>query len=182
MRSAQLRSISALVAALALIVVLGSPVEGLAATDGSFGLVSQATTEVSIIRGETAQASGLEDIVLAPWTEGDPAPVGTATACIFSSTGNYQISASSSNGAGTRFRLTSGTSFMNYVVRWNDGVSGLTRLSNGLPLGGLAGDSVSTDCGGADPATIQVRIPPGQIQAAPIGNYSDTLTVIITPQ
>ncbi len=152
------------------------------ASDGSLGLSSQATTEISIIRGETAQATGLEDIILAPWSEGDPAPVGTATACIYTSTGSYQVTASSANGAGARFRLTTGSSFMNYTVRWNDGVSGLLPIANGTPITGMIGDTTSPTCNGSNPATIQVRIPNLQIQGAPIGHYGDTLTVVITPQ
>ena len=153
-----------------------------AASDGSFGLTSQATTVISIIRGETAQASGLQDIILAPWSDGDPPPVGIATACIYTSTGSYQVTASSANGAGTNFRLAAGTSFMNYVVGWNDGVAGLVTIANGIPTTGLIGDTSSTTCNGTNPATIQVQIPGFQIQNAPIGNYGDTLTVIITPQ
>lgn len=184
MRTARLQSIATPFRTLALVAIatLANPATLFAASDGNLGLISQGTTEISIIRGDTAQASGLEDIVLAPWSQGQPPPVGTATACIYTSTGNYQVSASSANGTGTTFRLASGTNFINYVVRWNDGVSGLTRLDNGLPLTGLAGDSTSTNCGGADPATIQVRINNTQIESAPTGNYNDTLTVIIAPQ
>jgi hypothetical protein len=154
----------------------------LAASDGTLGLSSQATTDISIIRGETTQASGLEDIILSPWSEGDPAPLGTATACIYTSTGNYQLTASSANTAGTGFRLTSGTSFVNYTVRWNDGITGLTIITNGVPVTGLVGDATSTTCNGSNPATIQVQISNSQIQGAPTGNYGDTLTVLITPQ
>lgn len=168
----------ACLAALALLV----PGSATAATDGALGLSSVGSTEISIVRGETAQASGLEDIVLAPWTEGDTAPRGTATACIYTSTGSYQITASSSNGAGGNFRLTSGTAFIDYRVRWNDGVSGLTLLSNGTPATGFVGDSTSLNCGGANPATIQVNIRNAAISAAPTGAYSDTLTIMITPQ
>jgi len=159
-----------------------APTAASAATDGAFGLTSVGSTDISIIRGETAMASGLEDIVLAPWTEGDTPPRGTATACIYTSTGSYQVSASSSNGAGGNFRLTSGASFINYRVRWNDGVSGLTLLANGTPVGGFVGDSTSLNCGGANPATIQVNISNAAISAAPTGAYSDTLTIMITPQ
>jgi len=169
-------------AILSLIGALLAPTTSLAATDGAFGLVSQGSTDISIIRGDTAQASGLEDIVLAPWTEGSTPPRGTATACIFTSTGSYQVSATSSNGTGTAFRLTSGTAFINYAVRWNDGVGGLQQLSNGVPLSGLVGDSTSPNCSGANPATIQVNITRARMSAAPTGSYSDTLTVMITPQ
>ena len=173
---------AALATGLCALAALLVPSLGHGATDGAFGLVSQATTDISIIVGDTAQASGLEDIVLAPWSDGQAAPRGTATACIYSSTGLYQVSAQSSNGAGTNFRLQSGSNFIIYTVRWNDGVNGLQRVDNGLPLTGRVGDSTSLDCGGADPATIQVNISLPRIQAAPFGSYVDTLTVMITPQ
>lgn len=169
-------------AVIALLAIGLAPGLGTSATDGVLGLLSQATTDVSIIVGDTARASGLEDIALAPWSEGQPAPRGTATTCIYSSTGLYQVSAASTHGAGTRFRLRSGSDFIVYSVRWNDGVSGPQRIDNGTPLTGRVGDSASLDCGGADPATIQVDISLPRIQAAPFGRYADTLTVMITPQ
>ena len=177
-----LRALAPFIVAAAFASVLLSAGASLAATDGAFGLISQGSTDTSIIRGDTAQASGLDDIILAPWSQGDPSPRGTATACIYTSTGSYQISASSSNGAGTAFQLSSGTSFINYTVSWNDGVSGLQRTFNGTPLTGLVGDSTSANCGGANPATIQVNILRSNMQGAPTGTYSDTLTVMITPQ
>ena len=153
-----------------------------AATDGTLGNLTFATTDVSIIVGETAQASGLTDIVLSPWSDGLPAPFGTTQACVYSSTGGYQVTASSTNGAGTTFRLASGVSHIRYNVRWNDGTSGLTPVSNGLPLTGLVGDSSSPTCSGSTPVTIEVSITNTNISAALFGSYSDTLTVMITPQ
>ncbi len=173
---------SALFALFALFGFLAQTTPSLAASDGTLGITSKATTTVSIIRGETARASGLEDIILWPWFQGEPAPVGDATACIYTSTGSYQMTASSANGAGTGFRLTSGPSYLDYTVRWNDGVTGLISISHGVPVTGLLGDSTSTTCNGSNPATIQVQIFNSQMQAAPIGLYGDTLTIVITPQ
>ncbi len=51
-----------------------------AATDGTLGLISTGTAGISIIQGETAMITGLQDIVLVPWTVGDPAPAGTSPA------------------------------------------------------------------------------------------------------
>ncbi len=152
------------------------------ATDGTLGLTSTGTTDISIIKGDTAQITGFVDIVLAPWTTGDPAPAGSSPACVYTSTGTYQMTATSANGVGTTFRLTDGTNFINYGVQWNDGVGGFAATSNGTPLAGLTGDAVSTTCGGATPATVQVNITVGQMNAAPTGSYGDTLTVLIAPQ
>lgn len=154
----------------------------MAATDGALGLTSIGTTDVSITKGDTAQITGLTNIVLLPWTVGDPGPVGTANACVYTSTGAYQMTATSSNGAGAAFRLTDGLSFINYVVSWNDGAAGLQLASNGVALAGQVGDNVSTTCGGATPATVQVSITVGQMNGAPTGTYGDTLTVLISPQ
>jgi hypothetical protein len=153
-----------------------------AATDGTLGLNSIGTTDISIIKGDTAQITGLTDIVLAPWTTGDPAPVGSANACVYTSTGTYQMTATSSNGAGTTYRLTDGASFINYTVSWNDGAAGLQAIGNGVALVGQVGDAASTTCGGATPATVQVNITVGQMGGAPTGSYGDTLTVLIAPQ
>jgi hypothetical protein len=179
MKRATARSWIPVLVAAALAVPCGS---ALAATQGSLGNISVASSQVSIIVGDTAQASGIDDIVLAPWSEGSPAPIGTTQACIYSSTGSYQVTATSSNAASNRFRLASGTNFLRYTVRWNDGVSGLTSVTTGTPLASLVADSSSPDCSGGKPASVEVRIPNAAISAAPIGNYADTLTIMITPQ
>ena len=64
-----------------------------AATDGVLGLTSTGTTDISIIKGDTDQITGLQDIIMVPWTAGDPAPAGTSPACVYTSTGNYQMTA-----------------------------------------------------------------------------------------
>ena len=153
-----------------------------AATDGTLGLNSIGTTDVSIIKGDTAQITGLQDIVLVPWTVGDPAPAGTSPACVYTSTGSYQMTATSANGLGADFRMTDGANFLTYSVSWNDGAAGLQPATNGGILAGLSGDAVSTNCGGATPATVQVNITVGAMAGAPTGSYGDTLTVLIAPQ
>jgi hypothetical protein len=153
-----------------------------AATDGTLGLNSIGTTDVSIVKGDTAQITGLQDIILVPWTVGDPAPAGTSPACVYTSTGSYQLTATSSNGLGAAYRMTDGANFLTYSVSWNDGPGGLQATTNGGVLAGLAGDAVSINCGGATPATVQVNISVGAMAGAPTGSFGDTLTVLIAPQ
>ena len=105
-----------------------------AATDGTLGLTSTGTTDISIIKGDTAQITGLADMVMAPWTTGDPAPVDSTTACVYTSTGAYQVTPTSANGAGAQFRMADGGNFLVYDVNWNDG-SGNVNLNNGAVRG-----------------------------------------------
>ena len=164
------------------LIAFASPPPAQAATDGNLGNVSVGTSQISIIVGDTAQATGFSDIILAPWSSGSPAPVGTSTACIYTSTGGYQVTATSANAAGSQFRLAGTSGFVRYFVRWNDGSSGLTPVTNGTPLAGLVGDATSPTCNGANPATVEVRITNSAISSAGFGQYSDTLTLMITPQ
>jgi hypothetical protein len=152
------------------------------ATDGTLGLTSVGTTQVSIIKGDVALITGLSDIVMPPWSTGDPAPAGAANSCVFTSTGNYQVTASSANTTGTDFRMTDGFNFIVYTVQWNDGISGLTGVTGGTALVGRVGDGASQNCGGALPATVQVGVTVGEMNAAPTGNYLDTLTLLIAPE
>lgn len=151
-----------------------------AATDGALGLNSIGSTVVSIIKGDTAQITGMADIVLVPWSTGQPAPVGSTTACVFASTGLYSMTATSANPSGAIFRMTDGLAFIDYVVSWNGG-AGLVVVSNGTALGGLVGDSLSLTCGGATNATVQVDITVANMNGAPTGAFADTLTIIIAP-
>ncbi len=152
-----------------------------AATDGTLGLTSTGTTDISIIKGDTAQITGLQDMVMTPWTAGSPAPVDSSPACVYTSTGNYQVTMTSANGAGGAYRLADGANFVNYGVQWNDGAAGFAGTTNGNTLVGRSGSTI-VGCGGTTPATVQVNISIGNITAAPVGNYSDTLTVLIAPE
>ncbi len=151
-----------------------------AATDGTLGLTSTGTTDISIIKGDTAQITGLVDMAMAPWTNGDPAPVDSSPACVYTSTGGYQVTPTSANGAGLQFRMADGLNFLVYDVNWNDG-TGNTNLNNGQVLTGRAGSTV-VGCGGGTNATVQVNVTVGNIASAPVGNYADTLTLLIAPE
>ncbi len=165
------------------LVVLGAlmfSTTAMAATDGTLGLSSTGTTDISIIKGDTAQITGLADMAMAPWTTGDPAPVDSTTACVYTSTGAYQVTPTSANGAGAQFRMADGGNFLVYDVNWNDG-TGNVNLNNGAVQGGRAG-STTVGCGGATNATVQVNVTLGNVTAAPVGNYADTLTLLIAPE
>jgi len=155
----------------------------LAASDGVLGLNSTGTTDISITKGDQAMITGMADIALAAWTTSDPAPAGTATACVYTTTGLYQVTTSSLNAAGVDYRLfDGGTDYVVYTVEWNDGVAGLQAMTQGTAMVGQVGDAAQQNCGGATPATVSVDITVGEINGAPVGVYTDTLTVVIAPE
>jgi hypothetical protein len=154
-----------------------------AATDGVLGLTSTGDTIVSITKGEQALITGMLDIALAPWTTGQPAPAGATTSCIYTTTGQYQVTTSSLYTTGVDYRLSDGVGgFIVYTVDWNDGIAGLQPMAGGTALVGQQGDAVSQNCGGVNPATIAVAITVGEMNGAPVGIYADTLTVVIAPE
>jgi hypothetical protein len=89
------RIVSTGLVSLGLVVLANS---AMAATDGTLGLTSIGTTDVSIIMGDTAQITGLTDIILMPWSVGDPVPIGTTNACVYTSTHAFRMTATSANG------------------------------------------------------------------------------------
>ncbi len=167
-------------AATAVAMMMGS--SAFAATDGVLGLNSVGTTIVSITKGDLALITGMADILLPPWTNGSPAPSGATTSCVFTSTGNYQVTTSSANTAGANYRLFDGFGFIVYTVEWNDGTAGLQAMVGGTALPGQIGDGASQNCGGGFPATVAVGITVGQMNGAAAGAYTDTLTVLIAPE
>ena len=153
-----------------------------AASDGTLGLNSTGTTDVTITKGEVAQITGLADIALAPWNTGSPPPAGNTNACVYTSTGNYQVTASSANAGGGNFRLTDSVNFINYTVQWDDNSGGgPTGVTESTALTAQVGSTI-TNCGGSPNATVSVAITNGQMNAAPVGSYSDTLTLLIAPE
>jgi hypothetical protein len=154
----------------------------LAATDGVLGLTSTGDTIVSITKGEQALITGMADIALAPWTTGQPAPAGATTACVYTTTGQYQVTTSSLYTTGSDYRLSDGIgNFVVYTVDWNDGV-GAQPMTGSTAMLGRQGDAVSQNCGGVNPATVSVGIGVGAINGAPVGMYADTLTMVIAPE
>jgi hypothetical protein len=139
----------------------------------------------SFAYSQTARITDLVDLNGGTWA-GESGQINLEDdICIFSSSGNYTVTASGS-GAANRFRVANGAEFMNYTVRWNN-VSGTTsgqvQLTKDVVSATLATtETVSDDCsGGATPtAHIQVRFGNGQLRKNLPGSYTGTLTLVIT--
>lgn len=146
---------------------------------------------------DRVRISNLSDMTGPSWIVGDPAIVMDVFVCIYreNTTGSnrtYGIRATSSPNS---FRVTNGAQFITYTVQWNDGGAAdpgggtsanmvhNTRLANrqnarintDLPVN-------STDCnGGASPtARVRVTFSIAAMEAARSGNYTGTLTLLLT--
>ncbi len=161
------------------VALAGSP--GLAATDGVLGPRSSGTTVVSISKVDRVRVSGISDIALSSWSAGGPTPSGATGFCVFSSTGHYQVVASSAHSSGANFRLTNGSDFVVYSVQWGSG-SKTTPMTSGTPLTHRTGDADDPSCAGRLPAAVVVRAVEAQMGSAPSGRFTDTLTVLVAPE
>lgn len=95
-------------------------------------------------------------------------------ACVFTSGMRYGVTVLESE---NRFNLSDGANKLPYTVSFNG-----QRLVRNATLSGLSGDSRSEDCAGGFNANYAVTVDPVVFNAAPPGSYTDTLTLLISPE
>ena len=183
-----LRSILRLTSALA--VLAAAPSFADAATQGTLGVTSTGIVNLSITKSVQAQISDLTDMTLPNWSIGDPAVQLTSNVCVYSSTGNYRITATGS-GLANIFTLGSGLNLLAYSVTWNAGGAGALGNTGTTLLPGIASPSFTTaslasvTCGGSatDTARVIVGVPQTVMTLAASSNtaYTGTLTLLVTP-
>lgn len=135
------------------------------------------------------QITGLSDMALPSWSIGDAAPEATMDVCVYAVlpiAGQYAIRASSPDG----FVLKNGMQQIPYTLYWNDGGAGNlggalgAQLTNNVTLTGRQNANVlSALCllGVTGPtARLTMRISSAAMTAALAGNYSGTLTLMIS--
>ena len=105
--------------------------QAIAAVDGTLGPTSTGTVDINVDVGSQVRITGLSDMTGNFYVSGDVTD--STTACIYRNSGaDYEITATSSFGAGTDFFLEDGaTNSVLYDVTFDDG-SGPTNLNNGV--------------------------------------------------
>lgn len=152
-----------------------------AASQGSLGSTSTGSVVINATIPNLAQISRLDDINLGSWSGADMN--GSDQFCVFSSTRSYTITATSANGAAAVFRLKdAGTNYIPYTVSWTDSAATSLPLLNAVTSLPFATNATSTNCGGGDNTTVSINVPTAGIGSVPAGAYSDTLTMLVTPQ
>ena len=161
-----------------------------AATQGALGATSIGSLLLTVRKTASAGISGLRDMT-ANLTESNSDLTWSNDVCVFSTNvgGSYTIKATGSQGNGT-FALSDGAKVLPYNVLWNDGGAGNLSNSGVLLQPGVTSHEMtkaatdSANCNGASTgptARLIINIPAANIRAADVGNYTESLTLIVSP-
>jgi len=166
----------------------------MAASDGVAGETSTGTTDITVDIPPLVRISGMEDIEPAPYTGGAGGIDEDFDLCVYSNmaaAGNsYDVTMTSTSpwGGATadQFRISNNTNEQEiaYTVEWNDedGTGG-SAVTYNTPLTGQTGWSNDVDCDGdGDNANLRVQMTQTNLLAVLAGEYTGTLTVVISPE
>lgn len=149
--------------------------------------VNPSSTTVSVVIPALVQISGLNDITMAPTSFGSPV-TGASTACIYTNTinplGSYYVTATSTNASAGVFRVINATNFISYNAFWSPTSSSTQAipLTSGIKTTQQSGgNSTSLTCSGTPNANFNISFTNTQIAGAPVGTYTDTVTLIFSP-
>ena len=161
-----------------------------AAQDGTPGPTSTGSSVVTIIKQDAAQITKVNDLNF-----NNPGFLSNDVrladdVCVFSTTGAYNVTLTSTNGTND-FLLRNGSGDdMPYSVAWGaattlGAVGSGTAITGGTALAGQAGNGTDLDCagdaGGVN-AAFAVEIAAADYNAAPVGTYTDILTILVAPE
>lgn len=164
------------------------------AGNGSAGTTSTGTSSVTATVANTVKISFLENsgnIAFGSLTALDQTATQTLNnICIYNNAADtYKITLSSANNASGNMRLSNGAvtpSYMNYTAEWyassTAGAAGAgTALTQGTQSSAFSGASeTDLDCGGSTGnASLRLSIASAQLEAAPPGAYTDTLSITV---
>ncbi len=164
-----------------------------AASDGTLGTTSTGSSDHTLIKGESVLITKVNDVDWGQYAAGFTSTGATVTmtdeVCVFSTAGggDYTVTLQDGNWSGTQFELLSGADAIPFTVDWED-AAGASEVNMGEgaaygPSGGFHGHQTEQDCGNATAtnATITYQVTEDNIAAAPVGVYTATLQLLITP-
>ncbi len=124
--------------------------------------------------------SALDDIDLGTW-DGVNRMIGTEPLCVWSTTGNYSIMGVGSGDDGA-LTITQGSHELPYRARWFDVENRRRNLKPNKLRRNRRTDATALDCNGLPTATIEIRITANALSGAPPGNYTGTLTLVVSAE
>lgn len=155
--------------------ILMTSAGAMAATQGTAGATSTGTAVVSVTIADIVQISDMNDFAFGTYS-GTGNLNGTDNVCIYrNGTGNYTVTATGS-GAANAFTMTDGTNTIAYSVSL-DGAN----LTTGTATNQTGAHATSANCGGTPNKALAVNVLAADLQAAPAGAYTGTLTLLVAP-
>jgi len=162
--------------------------------DGDLDTTSTGTVDINVIVGDLIQISGMVSMVGTTYVPGAGVNY-TTPACVYrNGSTNYEVTATSSNGAGTNFFLSDGVNPANnvvYSVTYQEtGIAAPVALANGaLNSTFTTANTTIADCsaGAGGDVTISVAIPETDatfngVGEVPAATYTDELSVLVAPR
>ena len=161
-----------------------------AATDGSLDSTSSGTADISVVIPSLAKITGVGDLTSTTWNGTGDVDL-NHTACIYSNSAvgyKVKITAASnpSSSPTTGYYIGSGATNQEvpYTMSWapnNTGASAdvLTHATNSSTYSAV---STLEDCGGTPNSTYLVHFAHAALLAVHPGTYTQTITILITPQ
>ena len=147
------KKIAALVAVVGLAATATLP--ALAATQGTAGATSNGSFSITITVPSLARISSLNDISLGSWT---------------------------GSGTGGAFTLQNGAKLLPYTVDYKDTGGTFDAVTAGNTLTGqVTTDNSTASCSVATLLQLRVTIAAAALATATAGNYTGTITVLVTP-
>jgi len=154
----------------------------MAATDGSLGSTSTGDTDVTITIGDVVQVTVQQDVGLT-YTPGSPSTGATGVCVYRNSNANVNVTLTSANPDGSNnFRMSDGgTSFITYAVDLTGSTTNVIGAVSGTANTITDENNTSTNCGGAFSHSVGVTATAANLDAAPAGSYTDTITILAEP-
>lgn len=154
-------------------------VQAMAASDGSIGADSTATSNVSLSVADRVQISNVKDIAFGTYG-GTGDLVQNSSYCVYrNGGGDYQLTLTTDQGS---FAVSDGTNTIPFAVKVDDtaDASAGTAMVYNTASGALAG-SPAVNCAGTDNAAMEVTFSEADLQGAGTAAYSGTVTMYVEP-
>lgn len=149
------------------------------ATDGAIGAESEASLDVSFVKQNAVRISGVDDVDFGSRSYLTSSERFVDRLCVYSSTGGYAITATSTNGT---FELVGdgAPDRIPYRMQWIS--DGIHELEPGVAVGNLVGHATDIDCLGRTNASFRVIVTAPDFNRVDPGVYSDTLMLLVRPE
>ena len=153
----------------------------IAANNGNLGSTSTGDTDVTITIGDVVQVSVQQNVSLT-YTPGSPSNGSTGVCVYRNSDADVNVTLTSANpDAANNFRMTDGANFILYGVDFTGSTTNVTGAVSGTANSISDENNASTNCGGAFSHSIDVTATAVNLDAAPAGSYTDTITILAQP-